>query len=174
MYIYPSYHNIYIMRVDKMSEKSIILEKLQKKEVEIQGLEDKLKAAKIYVQALQDVLNALGRDSGESAMDAALRPGSSVATARDVILKSGQPMHISDLLAALGKAVTKEGRASLASSLAAYVRRGEIFTRPAPNTFGLVELGHTHQSSGEQPHPPVGFGESNSSIVDMDDEIPFS
>jgi hypothetical protein len=30
--------------------------------------------------------------------------------------------------------------------LAAYVRRGEIFTRPSPNTFGLLELGHDNEA----------------------------
>lgn len=47
---------------------------------------------------------------------------------------------------------------SLASSLAAYVRKGEIFTRPAPNTFGLVELGHKTIIE-EEAGPPAGFGQ---------------
>ena len=50
-------------------------------------------------------------------------------------------MYLDELLGALGKLVTRETKASLTSSLAAYVRKNEIFTRTAPSTCGLVELG---------------------------------
>ena len=155
-----------------MSEKAIILDKLQKKAMEIQSLEEKLRAAKIYVQALQDVLQALGREGSDSQIDTVLRPGSSVAAARNVILKAGRPVHISDLLGALGKGATKESRASLSSSLSAYVRRGELFTRPAPNTFGLVELGHTQDPPSAAPEPPAEFGKI-ATPDEMDQETPF-
>ena len=154
-----------------MSERSVILEKLQKKEAEIQSLEEKLRTARIYVQALNDVLNVFPRAPADQTIDSVLRPGSSVALVREVIIRARKPVHISDLLGALGKGVTKEGRASLASSLAAYVRRGEIFTRPAPNTFGLVELGHTPDAIPAVAEPPAGFGQLQT-IAD-DDEIPF-
>ena len=67
---------------------------------------------------------------------------------------------------------------SLASSLAAYVRRGEIFSRPAPNTFGLLELGHLGGEEAEE--PPSGFGkvttireEPKAEVGEVDDDIPF-
>ena len=154
-----------------MSERTIILDKIQKKEQEIQTLEEKLRGAKIYVQALQDVLSALSREGDDSQVDAILRSGSSVAAAREAILRSGKPVNISELLAALGRGVTKEGRASLASSLAAYVRKGEIFTRPAPNTFGLIELGHTQEPLNTE--PPAEFGKKSPADEDLDTEIPF-
>ena len=146
------------MGVDRMSESAIILDKIRKKEMEIQSLDDRIRAAKIYVQALQDVLTAIGRDKDDGQMsDSLLRTGSSVALAREAILRAGKPVHISDLLSVLGKGVTKETRASLSSSLAAYVRRGEIFTRPAPNTFGLAEMGHTEEEHHSS-EPPPDFG----------------
>jgi hypothetical protein len=153
-----------------MSESSVILDKIRRKEAEIQGLEDKLKVARIYLQALQDVLGAVERGAGAAGADSALRVGSSVAQAREAILRAGKPVHISDLLVALGKVVTKETRASLASSLAAFVRRREVFTRPAPNTFGLVELGHLSEDDPTSPEPPLSFGKPP---TDGDTEIPF-
>jgi hypothetical protein len=66
-------------------------------------------------------------------------------------------MHLSDLLRDMGLAVSPEARASLGGSLSAYVRRGEIFSRPAPNTFGLTELGHGADSTKRE--PPENFGE---------------
>jgi hypothetical protein len=142
-----------------MGERDKIHDKLRKKEQEIQSLEEKLRAAKIYVQALRDVLRILNEDEAPipQSSDSVLRPGSSVAQARELILQKGVPVHINDLIVGLGKEVTRESRASLTGSIAAYVRRGEVFTRPAPNTFGLVELGHTTIPEEVQ-EPPPGFG----------------
>jgi len=154
-----------------MSESGVIQDRIRKKETEIQTLEDRLRAAKIYLQALQDVLAAVKRDVGPPSADA-LRIGSSVAQAREAILRAGKPVHISDLLATLGKGVTKETRASLASSLAAYVRKGEVFTRPAPNTFGLVELGHPAEPELAVAEPPPDFGRAKAPAEDGT-EIPF-
>jgi hypothetical protein len=135
-----------------------IQDRLRKKEQEIQALEEKLRAAKVYTQALQDVIRLMEEDDNGNSVqpEATLKAGSAVAKARELILARGAPLHISDLLLALGKESTRESRASLTSSLAAYVRRGEIFTRPAPNTFGLTELGHIAVTA--EPEPPPDFG----------------
>lgn len=152
-----------------MSERAAIKERLRKKEQEIQTLEGKLQSARIYVQALQDVLKMLEKVGDGTPTESVPRPGSLVSQARDVILKVGRPVHINELLEGVGKEATREGRASLTSSLAAYVRREEIFTRPAPNTFGLIELGHETVEEGPDPEPPSDFG----AIVD-DDEVDFT
>ena len=140
-----------------MSERDRIQERLRKKEQEIQGLEERLRTARIYVQALHDVIKLLDTNKAAQPTESALKAGSAVAQARELILRQGAPVHINDLLAGLGKEMTREARASLTGSIAAYVRRGEIFTRPAPNTFGLVELGHTAIAEAA-PEPPKGFG----------------
>lgn len=141
-----------------MNERLRIAEKLRKKEAEIASLEEKVKAARVYVQALKDVLKMMDSvENAEVAPDAVLRRGSAVAAAREAILERGVPVHIADLLTAAGKEQTREARSSLTSSLSAYVRRGEIFTRPAPNTFGLVELNH-NEDAPEPSEPPTGFG----------------
>lgn len=154
-----------------MTERKIIEAQLAKKESEILMLEEKLKSAKVYIRALQDVMREIdrGTSSEESDGDVVLRRGSLADGARDLILDRGSPMHIDDLLKALGKVVTRETKASLTGSLAAYVRKGEIFTRPAPSTFGLVELNH-FESEEAASEPPVGFG---APAADIDDEIPF-
>jgi hypothetical protein len=162
-----------------MDERSVVAERLRKKMQEVQSLEEKLRTARIYVQALQDVMRALGAPTAaaETKPERSMRAGSGVSQARDVILKAGKPVHISDLLVGVGKEDTRDSRASLTSSIAAYVRRGEIFTRPAPNTYGLVELGH---ESIPEPRlsPPDDFGGDSSEprekfVADIDDEIPF-
>lgn len=144
-----------------MSEHDIIQDKIKKKEQEIQLLEDKLRTAKVYLNALHDISKAISKESHTNTDSAVLREGSAVTQARDFILRKGQPVHINDLLEGLGRGMTRESRASLTSSIAAYVRRGDVFTRSAPNTFGLIELGHTNSVDFEgQSEPPDGFGQS--------------
>ena len=158
-----------------MSERSIIEFKIKRKEAEIQSLEKKLDAARTYLQALKDIRRAVEQeDDGGKAAGPPLRKGSFVAQAREIILKLGTPVHIDALLNHLGKDGTRENKASLASSLAAYVRRGEIFTRPAPNTFGLVELRHVEvEDTPDEPPEDFGAIPSLPDTVDTDEEIPF-
>jgi hypothetical protein len=142
-----------------MSERELIQDRMRRKEQEIQTLEEKLKSAKIYLQALQDIFKALAKEPFTGSIDSVLREGSAVAQARELILKRGVPVHINDLLEGLGRGMTRESRASLTSSISAYVRRREIFTRSAPNTFGLFELGHeTSNEPDANIAPPDGFG----------------
>jgi hypothetical protein len=144
-----------------MNERRKIEERLRKKEDEIRSLEVQIRDARIYMQALQDVLKILPRASERDIASSALRPGSGVAKVREFILSKGEPAHILELLRALGKEPTREARASLSGSLAAYVRKGEIFTRPGPNIFGLIEFGHENQeednSGSDEPPPEFGL-----------------
>jgi hypothetical protein len=141
-----------------MGDRAKVEDKLRRKEAEIVSLEEKIRTARVYVQALRDVLRVLSEDEEEDVnADTTLKPGSTVAQARDAILALGKPLHVNDILREMGKAVTRESKNSVIGSISAYVRRGEIFTRPAPNTFGLVEMGH-QQSTGNVTEPPEDFG----------------
>jgi hypothetical protein len=136
-----------------------LLRKIERKQAEMADAErqwERLRAGtEAYIQALQDTIKVLPRDSSEVKPEHILRAGGALARVRDLILLHGKPQHASDILRALGKPIEKKSRASLTSALGAYVRRGEIFVRTAPNTFGLIELGHTATSEEE---PPSGFG----------------
>ena len=141
-------------------------ERIKKKEQEIQELELRLREAKAYIQAMNDVVKLFPRDHEERGEATELRAGSLMAKAQDAIRKAGHPLHITDLLKAVGKEPNRGNRASLAGSIAAYVRRGEVFTRPKPNTFGLLQLDGMPNglASGS---PPADFG------IDDPDESPF-
>lgn len=141
-----------------------------------------------YIQAMQDMLKSLPRASSDiRPTNLILRPGSAMAQAKDAIQKAGKPLHISEILRAIGRPVDKVTRVSIGGSISNYVRRGEVFTRTAPNTFGLVGMESVTPSE-----PPEGFGkvrstnlvppsddqgESSESLdtspVDDDDEVPF-
>jgi hypothetical protein len=143
-----------------MNERRKIEERLRTKEDEIRELETRIRDAQVYVQALRDVLRILSRGPETNIRAGAPRPGSGMAKVREFILEKGRPGHVSELLEALGRPATRQARASLSGSLAAYVRKGEIFTRPNPNTFGLLELGHDNEADASpENEPPAGFGE---------------
>jgi hypothetical protein len=127
---------------------------ISKKEQEIADLEQRIRDARIYLQAVQDSMKALPRDVMDSDKPRELRPGTAVAKARDLIRNAGRPLHITDILKGLGKPIDKKNKLSLSGSLAGYVREGQVFNRPAPNTFGLVELG----GNGSRAELPEDFG----------------
>jgi len=141
-----------------MSLKRKFERKVRDKEQEIHELEQKLIEARAYVQAMQDAIRLVpvvgDVKNGEIGSEIVIRPGSAMEGAMKALREEGKALHIMDLLKAMGREPTVENRASVGSSIAAYVRKGVIFTRPAPNTFGLAEWGQPTAESV----PPDDFG----------------
>jgi hypothetical protein len=133
-----------------MAFRDELQKRLDKKRSEIVALESQLAQAKSYAQALEDMLKMAPKEAGQEQV--VLRAGSALAHSREAILKAGKPLHIGDLMKALGKEDTKESRVSLVGSLGTYVRQGKVFTRPGPNVFGLVEMSEvkTEDSEGDR------------------------
>ena len=135
--------------------------KIEKKQSEliamVRAFELSKAGAEAYIQAYQDMLKSLPRETSEARPEAILRGGSVAKRTREMILSEGRPLHILDILKGLGKGDDRGSRASLTSALGAYARRGEVFVRTAPNTFGLLELGHTPDAHSAN-EPPVDFG----------------
>jgi hypothetical protein len=150
----------------KMGVREEIQKRIDRKRSEINDLQAKMRDAEIYIQALEDTIKILPRDAGTSEFFSAdLRTGSKVARARDYLLRRGNPRQIMDILEGIGEAPTKENRAALSGSLSAYVRKGEVFSRPAPNVFGLLELNKVIPKNAG---PPLNFG--NDELVEDEAE----
>ena len=154
-----------------------LIRRIDRKSQEITELESQIREARSYMQGLQDVLKLIPRDnSDEKKTEHVLRPNSDMAKARDYLKKTGKAVYVGDILDGIGKGDTKPNRLSLSGSLGDYVRRGEIFTRPAPNTFGLAEF-ENEKAAEAMSEPPENFGVSvaHSPVdVDSDDPDPFS
>jgi len=135
-----------------MGYKNELQKKIDKKTTEINELENKLLEAKAYLQGLYDSLKLLPKENVSPADD--LRQGSDMAKARKAILKMGKPLHIVEILKEIGKDANKSNKLSLAGSLSACVRKGRVFTKSAPNTFGLIEMGENKNAT----EPPDDFG----------------
>jgi HB1, ASXL, restriction endonuclease HTH domain len=116
---------------------------IDRKSQEIKDLEAQIEKAKAYIQAMQDSMRLLPREAMNGNQEQSLRPGTALAKARDVLKEAGKPLHINELLKAMEKPTDKKNKLSLSGSLSTYVRSGQIFYRPAPNTFGLIEMAKT-------------------------------
>jgi len=133
-----------------MEPRQEIEKRIARKKAEIGELEAKIRDANSHLSGLQEALKLIPKASvGATAKVSTkqLRHNSAVAKARAAILKAGGPLHISEILKALGQPLDRKHRSNLSGSLGAYARKGQVFTRPEPNTFGLIEVG---EAEGEK------------------------
>jgi hypothetical protein len=113
-------------------------EKIRQKKQEIQDYEAKIREAKASIDAWIEAKKLLPRE--DEAPERTLRPDSLVGKTCAILRDANKPLHVSEILKRMGEENTAEKRVSLSGSIAAYVRRNEVFTRPAPNTFGLKAM----------------------------------
>jgi hypothetical protein len=134
-----------------MSLRDELVKRIEKKRREIADLELKIRSAVVYIQALEDTLKLVPSEevedvAGLSASADALRSGSKNDRARQILRAAGEALHVSRILELMGEKVDPDSIAALVGSLGAYVRDKKIFTRPGPNTFGLIEFDDSSQA----------------------------
>jgi len=127
-----------------------IQKRIKAKEAEIARIESEMRDlevqrawGKAYIQGLRDILPKVTRDD-MAPSESDFRPGSAPAKVKALLEQVGKPLHIGEIVQGVGKENTKQNRLSLVGSLARYVREGVVFTRPAPNTFGLLDMRKEH------------------------------
>lgn len=135
-----------------MRAREQIQKRIDQKKLALGELRAKLRDAETYIQALQETILLLPKEPDGTPPENVLRKGSLVSKARMAIKAQGKPLYISTLLKALGFPNEKNRRVSLSGSIAHYARRGIIFTKTEPNTFGLIEM------KSVVPEPPITFG----------------
>jgi hypothetical protein len=142
-----------------MALRDEIKKRIDRKRSEISDMQAMVRDAEIYIQALEDTIRLLPRDTDGVDTSADLRPGSRVAKAREFLRKAGAPQQIMSILEGIGEQPTPASRAALSGSLSAYVRKGEIFTRPSPNVFGLNDFAVSNRPAKNTPPPEFGEDE---------------
>jgi predicted RNase H-like nuclease (RuvC/YqgF family) len=130
--------------------------KIKQKEEEVQRLREELVKAEAFIEAWQESLRLIKKDSNTENGNG-IRPGSMIHKAQTILRQEGKPLYVGELLKRMGREVTKRNRMSLSGSLGSYVRNKQVFTRPAPNTFGLMEFGNS-ESASDQDELPDEFG----------------
>lgn len=115
--------------------------RIDRTKAEIAELHRQAAMKESYLLGLQEALKLAPREATTNDNpQQAFRAGSSTAKAYAALKRVGRPMHVKDLLGIMGKAPNRNNYSSLSSSLNAYVKRGEFFTKPEPNTYGLIEF----------------------------------
>jgi hypothetical protein len=122
---------------------------IEKKKTEILEAQKAISSAEAYIQAMLDAIKKLPKDDSDSAP--LVRAGSDVEKVREAILNAGKPLHISEIITALGRQDDADTKAKIAGLLGWYTSKGKVFTKTAPNTYGLVEAA--------PPDLPPQFGE---------------
>lgn len=132
-----------------MSLRSELEKRIEKKQFEIREYQDRIREASAYLQGLQDTLKLIPKEDEFGVQEVSLRHGSNVGKARDALRGAGKPLHITEILKALGQPTDKKHRLALAGSIASYARKDVIFTKTAPNTFGLIEFDNKAEDVSE-------------------------
>lgn len=145
-----------------------LMRRIEKKRVEIEVFESQLATSRTYLQALEDMYKMASKEPSGSPTETSrragrtssstpsFRAGSLTGSVYNALKDAGHPLHVNALLEAVGRDVTRAEKSAVSGTLAAYVKKGDIFTRPAPNTFGLTEF--VTADASEPTTPPPGFG----------------
>ena len=139
-------YGVFDMNLRKEFEKLI-----EKKKAEISEARRVIAAAEAYIQAMTDAIKKLPKDDS---IAPAVRPGSEVEKIRDAILAAGKPLHVNEIIAALGRSDEADAKTKIAGLLGWYIGKGKVFTKTAPNTYGLVEVAAIPADFGEEPEQP--------------------
>ena len=111
-------------------------DELRKARQRVERLEDALRH---YVEIYNIISGVPSRESSGDSRDVTVKSGSQAEKVRRVLIDAGEPVHIDEIMARMGVENTMAAKNSLAGSLSRYVRQGQMFTRPARGTFGLIE-----------------------------------
>ncbi len=145
-----SSHIAFYDSIRPMSARQKIEGLIEKKRQENAELQKQIEKNETYIQGLLDSLRFLPKDSqGEVKPESTLRPGSDVYKAREYLRQLGRPAYVMDIVKGIGKEENKENRVSLSGTMSWWVRKGQIFTRPEPNTFGLIEFESGSENGAE-------------------------
>jgi len=152
------------------------LQEIETLEVQSKEIDGQIREAKAYIQALEDMKKHISRAGTNADSTPAVRTGSAVDKALQVLRAAGKPLHANEILKLMGREVSKGSRQALSGQISNYVRQGRIFTRTAPNTFGIIEWDSPNadgfgdsgaeEDSSTNPvvtrSPPEGFGKMRS------------
>lgn len=124
---------------------------IEKKRVEISEAQKAIDAGQAYIQAMVDAIKKLPKEDQTAVSP--VRAGSEVEKIREVILQARRPLHLGEIIAALGRPDDAESKSKFAGLLGWYTSKGKVFTKTAPNTYGLVEA-----MPSSEPELPAEFG----------------
>jgi hypothetical protein len=108
--------------------------------LQVAEIEASIAEARILMSAWEEIVDDLPKALGaEQDATRKIRPNSNIDQVLKLLRKERRAMHIIEILTLMGLDPNKKNRSSITGTIGPYVRSGQVFTRPAPNTFGLLE-----------------------------------
>lgn len=177
---YPSRYTDIAMRSElekRLKRQRAELDAIEKDKVELASREAVCKA---IIAELEGLLRLAPKEEGET-VEKALRVNTDPYHAREVLRKNRGPLHVKEILERIGGDTGRNRRSSLASQLGAYARKTEIFTKPGPNVFGLIDYGPIAPSLDQERFSETLYEvsditeitDSNDGWTPVEEEIPF-
>lgn len=140
----------------KQKEIDTLVKEMEEISSKLKALQGKLDLENRYLDGLKDSFKYFD-DKGvippNPSHHIIMREGSELSKVRDLLKGQRHPLHLDTIMALLGfdenksKQEIKNKKVSLSGSLSSYVRKQAIFTKPKPNTFGLIK---TDEDGGEK------------------------
>jgi len=161
-----------------MSARTDIEKRIEKEKAKINDLISQIEKNESFILGLQEALKMLPKEkefengqvkTNKDNSKTSFRAGSDVEKTYNLLRDAGKSMHISEILIGIGKEDTKSNRLSLSSSISRHVRKGDLFKRPFPNSFALIE---TPDIVNPTLDLPPNFGAEETKEKEPDD-IPF-
>ncbi len=134
----------------KRAEVAALDEEIAQHEDGIRDCQDEKSTAQATIDELQSLYNLIPT-ADVNGSQPTFRQNSDGFLVHQILVEAGKPLYIDEILNELERGANPDSRASLAGQLGGYVRKGQVFTRPAPNTFGLREWevnGHKKEPAG--------------------------
>ena len=119
------------------TEKTVVEAHIAEQEAELASLKEQVMRLEVSIEAGKKIL-ALVAGVTNAPPESLLKAGSQVEKAYRVLAAANEPLHVGEIVRRLEIEDTPRNRNSLVGMIARYVRRGQIFMRTAPNTFGLL------------------------------------
>ena len=138
---------------NQLKRKTKDLQELESKRLEI---DIQISAAQGAISALEEVMKHFPKEDIDGDPARSLRAGGQVHRIYIILKKNGKPMHITEILEAMGKNTDIKSQQATGSQLNSYVRDGRIFSRDTPNTFGLKEWKVSGNDSPTSPEAKEG------------------
>jgi hypothetical protein len=116
-------------------------DKIKKERQQLDEQKALLAEAMARLSGYKDAIKLMEKDAEEPS-EPELRPGSELFKIREAVRMMGIPLTLAQMLEVLGEQDNPSKRNSVRGSIGRYARDNKIFVQTAPNTFGLLELGH--------------------------------
>ena len=148
---------------------------IQKKRDEVRKARQRVERLEDALRHYEEIYNVI---HGATSRGSAVKSGSQAEGVIRVLSDAGEPTHIDEIMARMGVECTPAAKNSLTGSLSRYVRQGQIFTRPAPGTFGLIKWSNESDEDAEtdaRVRPSINdlLAQRARQSVQLEDESPF-